>query len=102
MAATILECHGLTGSGSKQDHGFAKDHTAERGLAQLRSPGCDVPAVSDEHLDLAVLLSGVENEISGAFCNHDGRSVGIAADDLGHDRRIADPELVQAVHAEPR
>ena len=36
------------------------------------------------------------NEIGAAFADHDRGRIGVAADQLGHDRRIGDPQTVGA------
>src|SRR6185436_570271 len=86
----------LTGLRAKQHHRFAEDPAADGSLAELRAPGCDIRAISDEHVRLPVLSSSFENKIGGALGDHDRRRIGIAADDRRHDRRVADPQFVNA------
>src|SRR5271154_2661855 len=61
-----------------------------RGLADLRLPA-KPPLPSNS--------GALPHEFGYAFGDHDGRHVGIGADDLRHDRGIGDPQAVHSVDA---
>ena len=46
------------------------------------------------------LVFARSDEIDGAFGDHDGRCVGMAADDLRHHRGVDDPQPIQAADAQ--
>jgi hypothetical protein len=43
----------------------------------------------------------VENEVGGAFSDHDRRGVRVAADEIGHDRGVRHPQVLDAMQLEP-
>src|ERR1700677_2721924 len=60
------------------------------GLADLRLP---------PKLPLPSTSGALPHEFGYAFGDHDGRHVGIGANDLRHDRRVGDPQSLHAVDA---